>query len=58
MEIDTLETKLKELKEKEKQIRKVVNRYMRIRFKRRVRKLIGIRLGLSIIGYVILNQIS
>tara|TARA_R110000803_G_scaffold170863_1_gene233795 strand:- start:1358 stop:1495 length:138 start_codon:yes stop_codon:yes gene_type:complete len=45
MEIDTLETKLKELKEKEKQIRKVVNRYMRIRFKRRVRKLIGIRLG-------------
>lgn len=33
------------LKEKEKNINKVVNRYMRINFKRRVRKLTGIRLG-------------
>ncbi len=33
------------LKEKEKNINKVVNRYIRINFKRRVRKLIGIRLG-------------
>tara|TARA_R110002020_G_scaffold113236_2_gene260275 strand:- start:16817 stop:16963 length:147 start_codon:yes stop_codon:yes gene_type:complete len=32
------------LKEKEKNINKVVNRYMRIRLKRRVRKLTGIRL--------------
>ena len=30
--------------EKEKNINKVVNRYMRINFKRRVRKLTGIRL--------------
>ena len=33
------------LKEKEKNINKVVNRYMRINFKRRVRKLTGIKLG-------------
>lgn len=33
------------LKEKEKNINKVVNRYIRINFKRRVRKLTGIRLG-------------
>jgi hypothetical protein len=33
------------LKEKEKNINKVVNRYMRINFKRRVRRLTGIRLG-------------
>lgn len=32
------------LREKEKNINKVVNRYMRINFKRRVRKLTGIRL--------------
>lgn len=32
------------LKEKNKNINKVVNRYMRIRLKRRVRKLTGIRL--------------
>lgn len=32
------------LKEKEKNINKVVNRYMRIRLKRRVRKLTGIKL--------------
>ncbi len=32
------------LKEKEKNINKVVNRYMRINFKRRVRKFTGIRL--------------
>ena len=32
------------LKEKEKNINKVVNRYMRINFKRRVRKLTGIKL--------------
>ena len=31
------------LREKEKNINKVVNRYMRINFKRRVRKLTGIR---------------
>lgn len=45
MEIENLDTEIKKLKDKEKQISKVVNRYMRIRFKRRVRKLIGIRLG-------------
>ena len=33
------------LKEKEKNINKVVNRYMRINFKRRVRTLTGIKLG-------------
>jgi hypothetical protein len=33
------------LKEKDKNINKVVNRYIRIKFKRRLRKLIGIRLG-------------
>ena len=33
------------LKEKEKNINKVVNRYMRINFKRRVRKLTGIKVG-------------
>ena len=33
------------LKEKEKNINKVVNRYMRINFKRRVRKFTGINLG-------------
>jgi len=33
------------LKEKEKNINKVVNRYIRINFKRRVRKLTGIKLG-------------
>jgi len=32
------------LKEKNKNINKVVNRYMRIRLKRRVRKLTGIKL--------------
>lgn len=33
------------LKDKEKNINKVVNRYIRINFKRRVRKLTGIKLG-------------
>lgn len=36
---------LNSLKEKEKNINKVINRYMRIRLKRRVRKLTGIKLG-------------
>jgi hypothetical protein len=36
---------LTSLKEKEKNINKVINRYMRIRLKRRVRKLTGIKLG-------------
>jgi hypothetical protein len=45
MEIENLDTEIKKLKDKEKQISKVVNRYMRINFKRRVRKLTGIRLG-------------
>jgi len=45
MESEITDIEIKRLKDREKQISKVVDRYMRIRFKRRVRKLTGIRLG-------------
>ncbi len=45
MESEITDIEIKRLKDREKQISKVVDRYMRIRFKRRIRKLTGIRLG-------------
>ena len=45
MESEIKDIEIKRLKDREKQISKVVDRYMRIRFKRRIRKLTGIRLG-------------
>jgi len=45
MESEITDIEVKRLKDREKQISKVVDRYMRIRFKRRIRKLTGIRLG-------------
>jgi hypothetical protein len=45
METKITDIEVKRLKDREKQISKVVNRYMRINFKKRVRKLTGIRLG-------------
>ena len=43
METDT-DIEIKMLKLREKEISKVVNRYMRIKLKRRIRKLFGLRL--------------
>jgi len=43
METDT-DIEIKMLKQREKEISKVVNRYMRIRLKRRIRKVFGLRL--------------
>tara|TARA_S200002703_G_scaffold39372_1_gene34529 strand:+ start:1071 stop:1205 length:135 start_codon:yes stop_codon:yes gene_type:complete len=43
METDT-DIEIKMLKQREKEISKVVNRYMRIKLKRRIRKLFGLRL--------------
>ena len=45
MESEITDIEIKRLKDREKQISKVVDRYMRIRFKRRIRKLTVIRLG-------------
>lgn len=44
MKTDIIDIDIKKLKEREKQISKVVNRYMRIRIKRRLRKLTGIKI--------------
>jgi hypothetical protein len=44
MKTDIIDIEIKKLKEREKQISKVVNRYMRIRMKRRLRKLTGIKI--------------
>ncbi len=44
MKTDIIDIEIKKLKEREKQISKVVNRYMRIRIKRRLRKLTGIKI--------------
>ncbi len=43
METDT-DIEIKMLKQREKEISKVVNRYMRIRLKSRIRKVFGLRL--------------
>jgi hypothetical protein len=43
METD-IDIEIKKIKQREKEISKVVNRYMRIRLKRRIRKLFGVRL--------------
>ncbi len=44
MESDITDIELKRLKDREKQISDVVDRYMRIKIKRRIRKLTGIRI--------------
>lgn len=44
MKTDCIDIEEKKLEEKIKNIPKVTNRYMRMRFKRRVRKLTGINL--------------
>ena len=44
METDNIDIEIKRLKDKEKEVSKVVNRYMRIRFKKRFRQLTGINL--------------
>ncbi len=43
METDT-DIQIRKMRQKEKEISKVVDRYMRMRLKRRVRKLFGIKL--------------
>ena len=43
METD-IDIEIKKMKQREKEISKVVNRYMRISLKRRIRKLFGLRL--------------
>ena len=44
METDNIDIEIKRLKQKQKEISKVVDRYMRIRFKKRFRQLTGINL--------------
>jgi len=44
METDIEDIDIKRLRLREKEISKVVNRYMRIRLKRRIRKVFGLRL--------------
>ena len=44
MESEITDIEIKRLKDREKQISKVVDRYMRIRFKKRFRQLTGINL--------------
>lgn len=44
METDIEDIDIKRLRLREKEISKVVNRYMRIRLKRRIRKIFGLRL--------------
>jgi len=44
MKTDIEDIDIERLKQREKEISKVVDRYMRIKFKRRVRKLFGLRL--------------
>ncbi len=43
-DIEDIDIDIKRLRIREKEISKVVNRYMRIRLKRRIRKLFGLRL--------------
>jgi hypothetical protein len=43
-DIEDIDIDIKRLRIREKEISKVVNRYMRIRLKRRIRKLFGVRL--------------
>lgn len=44
METDSIDIEIKRLKQRQKEISKVVDRYMRIRFKKRFRQLTGINL--------------
>ena len=44
METDNIDIEIKKLKQRQKEISKVVDRYMRIRFKKRFRQLTGINL--------------
>jgi hypothetical protein len=44
METDNIDIEIKRLKQRQKEISKVVDRYMRIRFKKRFRQLTGINL--------------
>jgi len=44
MEIERIDIEIKRLKDRKKEISKVVDRYMRIRFKKRFRQLTGINL--------------
>jgi len=44
MKTDIDDIDIERLKQREKEISKVVDRYMRIKFKKRVRKLFGLRL--------------
>lgn len=44
METDKIDIEIKRLKQRQKEISKVVDRYMRIRFKKRFRQLTGINL--------------
>ena len=44
METDNIDIEIKRLKDKEKEVSKVFDRYMRIRFKKRFRQLTGITL--------------
>ena len=43
-DIEDIDIDIKRLRIREKEISKVVNRYMRIRLKRRIRKVFGLRL--------------
>ena len=44
METDNIDIEIKRLKDRKKETSKVVDRYMRIRFKKRFRQLTGIKL--------------
>lgn len=44
METECIDIEIKRLKQRQKEISKVVDRYMRIRFKKRFRQLTGINL--------------
>ena len=44
METDIEDIEIKRLKQRQKEISKVVDRYMRIKMKKQLRKLFGIRL--------------
>jgi len=44
METDIDDIKIQRIKQRQKEISKVVDRYMRIKMKRQLRKLFGIRL--------------
>jgi len=44
METDIEDIEIERLKQREKEISKVVDRYMRIKFKSKIRKIFGLRL--------------